>query len=293
MAGHLQSHLESGATTICRAWKLVRRDAVTLGFTDHDCDLTLDGTVFAARTGLSARALQQATGLSVDNSEAMGALSDAAVREEDIVAGRFDDAAVTAYLVNWQDPRDHVVLFHGTIGEISRENGAFRAELRGLTERLNLTQGRVYQPGCSACLGDERCGLDLDVPGMKVSAIVAHVRDRRHFEFTLEGAAPKAWFDHGILRVVSGAAAGLEREIRQDIVLPEGRGIVLWRAIIPDLEPGDRVELTAGCDRRARTCQSKFGNMLNFRGFPDVPGDDWLRRPPEEKTARRSGSFFG
>lgn len=33
-------------------------------------------------------------------------------------------------------------------------------------------------------------------------------------------------------------------------------------------------------DKRAVTCRKKFNNFLNFRGFPDIPGEDWLMSYP-------------
>ena len=97
---NLLTHLGQGTTTVCRAWKVQRRDGVTYGFTDHDRDLAFDGVAFRASTGMTARVLQQTTGLSVDNSEAIGALSDAAIDEADLAAGRFDGAEVRSWLVN-------------------------------------------------------------------------------------------------------------------------------------------------------------------------------------------------
>ena len=95
----LAAHLATGLTTVARCWDVRRKDGQRFGFTDHDLDLTFDGVVFRADTGMSAAALQQGTGLAVDNSEAVGALSDAAVTEVDIAAGRFDGAEVTAWMV--------------------------------------------------------------------------------------------------------------------------------------------------------------------------------------------------
>ena len=51
----LQSHLDSGTTTLCWCWKIVRRDAVALGFTDHDEDVTLDALTYAAVSGFTAK----------------------------------------------------------------------------------------------------------------------------------------------------------------------------------------------------------------------------------------------
>ena len=75
------SHLATGSTTVCHAWAVIRRDGLRLGFTDHDQSFSFDGIEFRADTGMTARALQQSTGLSVDNTEAMGMLSDAAIAE--------------------------------------------------------------------------------------------------------------------------------------------------------------------------------------------------------------------
>lgn len=82
-------------TTRARAWRLQRADGLVLGFTDHDRDLTFDGTTFRAASGMTAKALAQATGLAVDNTEAVGALSDAGLTEADILAGHWDGAALT------------------------------------------------------------------------------------------------------------------------------------------------------------------------------------------------------
>lgn len=140
----LLSHLSSGSTTVCRAWTLRRRDGLMLGFTDHDQDLTVDGVACRADTGMTARALQQTTGLSVDNTEAFGALSTTAITEDDLNAGRYDGAEVQAYLVNWAAPQDFVLQFRGQLGEISRVGGSFKAELRGLTDLLNRPHGPTF-----------------------------------------------------------------------------------------------------------------------------------------------------
>jgi len=39
----LQAKLSSGITTLCRCWRIERRDGVIQGFTDHDEDVILDG----------------------------------------------------------------------------------------------------------------------------------------------------------------------------------------------------------------------------------------------------------
>lgn len=289
----LKTHLASGTTTLCRAWVLVRRDGETYGFTDHDNDLRFDGTVFKADTGLTAHALEQSTGLSVDNTEALGALSSAAVQEGDIRAGRFDGAEVRSWLVNWSDVDQRVLLFKGTFGEITRVSGGFRAELRGLTEELNQPQGRVYQPSCSAILGGDGCGFDLDQPGYSIEIGVEAVEKGKIFSFSSLGGFDDRWFERGRVVVQTGVARGLVGMVKNDRLNADGRKIELWEELRAAIEPGDMIRIEAGCDRRAATCRLKFDNFLNFRGFPHIPGEDWLASYPVQGAGNQGGSLLG
>ena len=287
----LFQHLESGATTVARAWLIRRRDGVTMGFTDHDRDLAFGGEVYRAGTGLTAKALQQTTGLSVDNTEAMGALSDAAITEEDILAGRFDAAEVTAWLVNWTATDDRVMQFKGSFGEIVRGGGAFQAELRGLTELLNQPQGRVIQRPCAAILGDGACRFDLTLPGYVSERAVEGVEEGRVFRWAAFAGFDDRWFERGRFRVLTGPSAGVIGVVKNDRVTATGRDVELWQAVLPGVAAGDLVRLEAGCDKRAETCRLKFGNFLNFQGFPHVPGEDWLASYPVRTALNNGGSL--
>lgn len=288
-----QAHLDSGATTLCRCWAVERRDGTQMGFTDHDLPLAFEGLSFRASSGMTARALSQTTGLSVDNSEAVGALSDAAIREADILAGRFDGAKVRAWLVNWADPEDRVLQFAGQLGELTRSGGAFQAELRGLTELLNQPQGQVYQKPCAAVLGDERCKFDFNTAGYSTEITVEEVEDARVFHFAgLNGFEPR-WFEAGRLVMLDGAAAGLIGIIKNDRYVDDIRVVELWESLRADVTVGDALRLEAGCDKRAETCRVKFNNFNNFRGFPHMPGEDWLISYPISGGANDGGSRIG
>ena len=286
----LKAHLATGTTTTCRCWALTRVDGMVLGFTDHDRHLEFEGIPFKADTGLSAISLQQSTGLSVDNTEALGALSDAAIREDDIEAGRFDGAVIRAWLVNWVNVDERQLQFRGTIGELRRANGAFEAELRGLTDALNRPLGRIYQKPCSAVLGDSACGFDLEAPGYVSQRPLEVVDDRRVFRFDAFGGFEEGWFQHGRLIVLSGASKGLNGTIKRDYSEGDQRVVELWHPVRGVLDAGDQVRLEAGCDKRTATCRNKFDNLLNFQGFPDIPGDDWSITDPAKSGSLSGGS---
>lgn len=286
----LQAHLDTGATTICRAWSIVRRDGAVFGFTDHDLALDFDGITFKPDTGLSALALQQTTGMSVDNTEAIGALSDAAITDADIDAGRFDGAEVTSWMVNWADVAERSIQFRGNIGEIRRAGGGFQAELRGLTDMLNRPVGRVYQKPCGAVLGDSACGVDTELSSRRIEAAAVDVENARIFRFAGLDQFEARWFERGILEVIDGPASGLRGVIKVDRVMDGAREVSLWEPFRAAVGAGDMVRLIVGCDKRFETCKAKFDNAVNFRGFPDIPEEEWMLVHPSKAPSKTGGS---
>lgn len=202
----LAVRIESGAATLCHAWRLTRADGVVTGFTDHDRDLEVDGVVCRASSGWTAGAGEASVGLAAGAFAASGVLDDEAVRDEDVEAGLYDGAAVELWRVDWSRPDLKVRLWVATLARIRREAsssaGRFTAELEGPMARLERVVGRTYGRMCDARLGDGRCGVN--------------------------------------------------------------------RAAFPG----------RACDKRWATCVGVFGNGANFRGFPDVPGDDFLTAHP-------------
>lgn len=289
-AADLSAHLAGGLTRTCQCWAIRRKDGVTLGFTDHDVSLAFDGITFAADSGMSARALSSATGLSVNNTEAAGALSSDAITEADIAAGRYDGAAVTIWQVQWDNVVARAIRFKGSLGEITRSGGAFQADLRGLTEALNQPQGRSYLRTCSAVLGDANCGIDLSDPVYVADTTVEGLPVANIAVLTPDSPYTAGWFAGGVLRVTGGPAAGLVAPIKHDLPEGAGRRITFWQPI-PGLAPGHSVKLIAGCDKRAATCRDKFSNLLNFQGFPHIPGDDWLLAVPRSDGDSDGGAL--
>jgi uncharacterized phage protein (TIGR02218 family) len=270
---------------------VTRADGIAYGFTDHDEAVDFGGVIFRPDSGLTARAIEQRTGLSVDNSEVVGVLSDVAIAEADVVAGRFDGAAVEAWLVNWAEPEERMLQFRGSLGEIERAGVEFRAELRGLAEALNQPQGYVYQGTCSAVLGDTRCKVNLGAPSMAMETGVLEVVNARTFRILPAPAFAARWFERGQFRVLSGAAEGLVGIVKADRVIGAGREIELWEEVRAEVKPGDAVRVEVGCDKRAETCRGKFANFMNFRGFPHVPGEDWQMAYPKRAGRNDGGSL--
>lgn len=290
----MKDHLATGATTLARCFAVARKDGKVMGFTDHDRDLSFDGITFRAGSGLTAKAIQQSTGLSVDNTEAFGALKSDAITEAEILAGRYDGAEVRGWLVNWADVATRVLQFRGTLGEVVRKGGGFNAELRGLSEGLNQAQGLIYHARCSAVLGDRRCHFDLTQPGYAEERAVEIVDGARVFRFAGLTGYDDRWFEKGRFVVLTGQAAGLVGAVKNDrLKAGDVREVELWQALGAAPAPGDLVRIEAGCDKRPDSCRLKFANYDNFRGFPDIPGEDWLMSYPVGSAVNDGGSRRG
>ena len=272
----MQDHLDGGATTLCWCWKLARKDGVLQGFTDHDRSVAFDGLTYEATSGFTASELHDSIGLSVDNLDVQGAITSDRLSEGDLLAGVYDDAEVEIYRVNWQQPAQRVLMRSGSLGEVRRTEQTFVAEVRGLSHYLQQVQGRLYQYACDADLGDTRCGIDLSDATYHGSGIVSAVINERRFNVEGFDTFDRQWFQRGALTFSSGLNRGTRYEIRQHNVIVDTIVIELWREPARDVAVGDAIVMTAGCDNVLATCRDKFANVVNYRGFPHMPGNDYL-----------------
>jgi len=268
------AHVATGVTTLCRCWKLTRGDGLVLGFTDHDRALTFDSVSYEPATGLDASEDTSQTGFAVGGLEASGALSSDRLDADDLAAGLYDNAEVRIYLVNWSTPAERLLLRLGHLGEVTRADGAFRAEVRGLAAALDEVQGRVFRYTCDADLGDARCTVDLTNPTYRGTGAVAAASDRRRFTATGLDGFSAGWFERGKLTWTSGANLGRSAEVRSHRLVAGAVAIELWQPAYDAIVASDAFTVTAGCDKLFSTCGAKFANGVNFRGFPHIPGND-------------------
>jgi uncharacterized phage protein (TIGR02218 family) len=272
----LAAHLATGATTLAWCWRLKRKDGNTQGFTDHDRDITFDGTSFEAAAGFTASEIKDALGLSVDNLEVASALSSSHLAEADLAAGLYDDAKIEIWRVNWQAPADRVLMRSGSLGEVKRAGTAFSAEVRGLAHYLNQPKGRLFQYTCDADLGDGRCKIDLNAAAYKGMGTILAVLSARKLSASGLGAFASGWFTRGLVTFTSGAASGQRIEVKSHFLAGGTATLELWQPARLPLTAGQTFMVTAGCDKHLETCRAKFANAVNFRGFPHMPGNDFV-----------------
>lgn len=272
----LQEKLDSGVTTLARCWIVTRRDGVVSGFTDHDGDLVVEGVTCRAGTGFGASEATSRFDLSIDGAEIFGALAADSLTEADLAAGRFDAAQIDTWLVDWSDVTLRLLLSRATLGEVKREGEAFSAELRGLADKLSQESGRLYTARCTADLGDTRCKIALAAAGLNGAGTVSRLLGVSAIAVEGLGDFAEGIFTAGCLTWTSGANSGLAVEIKEHRIAGGEVQLTLWQAMSETISEGDAFTITAGCDKRFETCRDRFANSINFRGFPHIPGNDFV-----------------
>lgn len=272
----LAARLASGVTTLAHVWRLERRDGQVFVFTDHDEPLLFDDVVCYPSAGLNAGVVEKSLGLNVDTAGAFGALSSDAITEADLGKGLWDGARVDLYRIDWSEPSLRVHLFAGHIGEVRRGVQAFEAELRGLQAALNVPVGRVFSRFCDADVGDARCTIDLDAPAFRGEGVVSEVISSTALRASGLNVFSEGWFARGRLTWDEGG----ESEVAAHRVDGADAIIELLDAPGGALTVGATFVVRAGCDKRFATCQAKFANAINFRGFPHMPGNDAIVSGP-------------
>ena len=255
--------------TVATFWRIFRRDGIGLGFTSHDRDLTFGGIRHLAAPGMIPAAIRLTAELSNDSAEVQGVLNHDSLREEELSAGLFDDAAIEIGAVDWTS-LEHHILYTGQIGRIEDDQSQFSAELRSTKSLLEQDIVPRTSPTCRADFCGRGCGLSaVRFTSVRMLADVNLENNRVRFA----GLDGEAHVD-GRLRFMGGPQTG----VMFGIIDADGDWLALDRPLVSGTLVGTKAELREGCDHTIATCSARFANAPNFRGEPFLPGNDLLAR---------------
>lgn len=125
-------------------------------------------------------------------------------------------------------------------------------------------------------LGDSRCGVNL--ASFTTSTTVTAVTDNQTFSAS-SLTQDNGYFVAGEILWISGNNNGLRMEVKGFL----NGEVTLALPMANSIQAGDGFDIIAGCDKSDSTCKNVFNNFINFRGFPDLPGQD--------KMFETSGTF--
>jgi uncharacterized phage protein (TIGR02218 family) len=270
----LQTRLEEPAGTFAHCMLITRKDGVKLGFTDHQYSFVINSVTYTPQQATDPSSLQSDSRASVDNMEIVGVLSDAGLAKNDILIGKFDNAKLDIFIVDYTNlpttatPGDTIWLKTMILGNTKIEDDIFRIECRSLADYLNKQIVELTSPTCRAQFGDSRCQKNLT--GLQTVTTVSGFADLRNLTVTATGFSPN-YFQYGKIEWLSGALNGYIA----DISTSTGSALTLYGKVPLAIGIGDSVRVTAGCNKLFDTCVG-FANAINFQGEPHVPGiDKW------------------
>jgi uncharacterized phage protein (TIGR02218 family) len=157
-----------------------------------------------------------------------------------------------------------VILFKGRLGTID-QIGRTSAKLTVNSDLvlLDIDMPRnIYQPTCLHTLYDTGCTLVKNAFGTNGTVGGGSTASVIYWS----GASAK--FLQGSITFTSGVNVGVTANVN---AVSGGTSLTLGYPLQSGPSPGDGFTVYYGCDHTPGTCQSKFNNLSNFRGFPYVP----------------------
>lgn len=187
------------------------------------------------------------------------------------MAGVFDGAWFSldrAFLTSWSTSGivGTVNMFTGLMGDCVIGRTSAKLTIKSPLDKLNMQLPKnVYESGCNRNLFDAGCGLNK--AAFAVGGTVTNTSANNLFASNISVA--DNYFTLGSVTFTSGVLNGQSRGVQQ-YLNAAGNFVVSYPFLTPPAI-GDTFIAYPGCDHQQSTCQTKFNNIIHFRGFPYIP----------------------
>jgi uncharacterized phage protein (TIGR02218 family) len=280
LSSAMTNHINGVNTSLVGCMKITRLDSTVFTYTDHDADIVVSSLTYKALPGFAESAKNAKADLSVDNLQIQGVIRDDAITDDDIKAGLFDHAAVEIFMVNWKDPSmGKIVLSGARLGETVIRDNRYAIDVRSKTQAYQQRIGDVYTPECRVDLYSSACGIVSTSTAYASNGAVTSVLSNQQFIDTTLTSFASGWFDYGRVVWLTGNNAGVDMEVKRFV--SSTFTIELYHPMAKDIQKTDTYRIKAGCNHQhtkvadasyVGDCKDKFDNVINFRGFPTIPG---------------------
>jgi len=261
----MKNYLATKTPTLATLWTITAVDGGVLRGTDYSKTITFEGQSYSNGRGQQRTAIQLTSDLSEDNFDTKGFINTALPRNE-LVAGRWDYAALSIYQINPLDPTmGKIHLLSGRIGQIKIEDNTYTASITSRLSAFKAGRVALSSPECRATFGDSRCGINLATH--TTTGSITGV-DAFNGALSVSLSNPALLLTSGVLTFTSGLNNGAKVDIK---AYSTGYMVLhFWPVNAPQI--GDTVSAVRGCNKLYATCKDVFENTVNFRGEPDIPG---------------------
>lgn len=287
IAAGLTTHISGTSHTRCNMLLLQFRNGDVIGITDHDeaidynlLDAGLGNVVYSAGSGIVPSDVVLMAGVDASNFEASGPLG-GLITSRPFSGGSFDRARAWLFQVNWDDvTTGKIPILVGNVSEGRIEGGRFTFQVRSDQDRLNQLVGRLIAPNCSATFGDGQCTMTPE----SIVGTVTSVSSAIQFTVSFSGSYANDYFNMGQIEPLTGDLVGIPPV---EIFDWTSAGVITLFTALPAVPGfGETFTISRGCsklrmsdDPSVPTCLS-YDNVINFRGFSEVPGTDQVLKMP-------------
>ena len=255
---------------ICHGVRIECTNGLIVRLTDYPHDLTMSGHVYKSDSGYQFTGSQSGASMSPGALDLEGVSTLTGISRDLVASGVFDNARMYCFATQWNAPvEDHEPIGAGILGKTTIQDDRYRIEMMMLVDALGQSVGRSYTPGCTKTFGgQEYAGCKVALGPLTKTGAITHVTSGSVFRDSARTEAAD-WFGAGYIKWTTGDNVGLKpQEIKS--YAADGTITTFESAYYP-VQVGDEYELVPGCRKRLEDCRDKWGNVLNFGGFPSVP----------------------
>lgn len=252
--------------------RIVCTGGTIIRVTRYPRDLTMsNGEIYQTGSGFDFTGYASGSGFSPSAIDLDGILGFAGVTRQDVATGVFDNARCYLFACNYLNPvEDYEPIVASLLGKSTLSDTGYTFEEMSLVDTLSQSVGWTYTPTCRHVFGSQTyAGCKVDLVPLTKTGVLSSVTSASAFRDSSRAEAAD-WFAYGTIEFTTGPNSGLRpleiKRYEADGTIETFEPFYFSPAI------GDMYSMIPGCrKRRAEDCKTKWNNVINFGGFPDIP----------------------
>jgi len=292
----LQTMLNGTEITPAFCLKITGRNGAVVAFTTHDADLVVDGLTYKSKASFTQSALRWSNRVE-DQPTMINGLIDveflgSTIIAEDVRLGVYNNATYMLFMTDYTNTANITVLKEGKIAAVTPNGTEYNAELRNMFAPVIKTPlVKAVTIGCRVELGSAPCGITRESDTGTIDA-AASMSELSASAFAWSGSGdPEEQLVGGEFIFTSGDYTWFRNQVKS--YDNTTKTFIFVRPFPVVDEPFWNFTVFEGCPKTFEACRDRFGNAINFQGYPHVPVKNKLQKGSAASTGDNSGYATG